>query len=121
MNAGERDDLEQRLAELEHRVAQLESRAAIPAQAGVGPLPPKQAAGPPTEAAPAPREHWFDFGEGWLGRVGVALVVLGLIFLYRYAVDRGWLTPAMRIALGVLIGAGMLAGGLRFFTERRRY
>jgi uncharacterized membrane protein len=62
-----------------------------------------------------------DSGEGWLGRAGVGLLVVGFILLYRYAVERGWLTPELRIALGLLVGAALIGGGVFFFAGRRRY
>ena len=111
--------LEQRVAELEARVAQLEGRAAPVATPAVV-----------TTAAPAParaahkRAPWdmlVETGEGWLGRAGVGLLVVGLILLFRYAVDRGWLTPEMRIAIGMVIGSGLMAAGAFYFVERRRY
>jgi uncharacterized membrane protein len=124
-----------RIAALERRVAELEARSA-------GAVPPRDrpmAPGPrqftvSTPPRPAARsgdaagpdfgwtaEDWFRRGEGLLGRAGVVLVVVGMIFLFRYAVERGWLGPELRIATGLLIGGGLLGAGLRYFAGRLRY
>ncbi|NJD11009.1 MAG: DUF2339 domain-containing protein [Gemmatimonadetes bacterium] len=66
-------------------------------------------------------EDWFTRGEGWLGRAGIGLLLVGLVLLFRYAVDRGWLTPELRIAGGLLLGGGLLLAGLRCFPGRLRY
>jgi hypothetical protein len=125
---------ERRLAELERRVAELEAAQAVPLMRGDA--PPAAARGglaspaPSMQPATAARadkgslrtgEEWYHRGEGWLGRAGVALLVLGLIFLFRYAVDQGWLTPVMRVATGVLMGGGLLGAGLLYFAERPRF
>jgi uncharacterized membrane protein len=105
--------LEQRVRELEARMAELEA-AVKPARA-------------PNVVQTTPRParlSWdalVDSGEGWLARVGVALLVVGLILLFRYAADRGWLTPEMRVGMGLALGAGLLVGGVFLFRERRLY
>ncbi|HEX5791383.1 MAG TPA: DUF2339 domain-containing protein [Luteolibacter sp.] len=45
----------------------------------------------------------------WLG--GIAMF-FGVIFFVKYAFDRNWISPAIRIALGFTTGAGLLVGGL---------
>ena len=42
---------------------------------------------------------------------GIALVLAAIFFL-RYTIDRGWLPPAVRVAIGVLVAVGA-AGRLR--------
>lgn len=136
----ESDELARRLAALERRVAELEAHARPEARSPARTTRPESS--PRTEretgsgvrissnrpaVPPAPRrsrwsgEYWLESGEGWLGRAGVGLVVVGLIFLFRYAVDRGWLTPTLRIGIGLLIGGALLFAGLRYFAERRSF
>ena len=43
-------------------------------------------------------------GYLWVARAGIALLALGLAFLYRFAVQRGLITPPMRVAFGLLLG-----------------
>ena len=38
---------------------------------------------------------------------GVALLLAAVFFL-RYSIDRGWLMPPVRVAIGVLVGIGLL-------------
>ncbi|MEA2433868.1 MAG: hypothetical protein QOG54_1325 [Actinomycetota bacterium] len=47
----------------------------------------------------------------WFARLGVLAVLIGAAFGYRYAVDQGWIGPAGRVLLGVLVGIGFLVGG----------
>ena len=51
--------------------------------------------------------------------VGAIAVVLGAAFFLKYAFDREWITETMRVVLGALAGAGLVAGGLRL--GRRGY
>ncbi len=44
----------------------------------------------------------------WVGAIALALAG---IFLVKYAFDNQWLTPAMRVALGVMFGASLVVGG----------
>lgn len=53
--------------------------------------------------------------ERWLGvrgaaALGAGILVIALLFFLRYSIDQGWLTPAMRVGLGVLVSGGLIAG-----------
>ena len=122
--------LEQRVARLEQLVARLLER---PGESDAGPPassdePPQGVARGPISAdsggASAEVESaagLADHGERWLGRVGVAFVVLAFGFLFRYALDQGWIGPAPRLVLGLLAGTAMLVVGLRLEGSRERY
>jgi uncharacterized membrane protein len=127
-----------RVAALERKVAALEASArstgTLPLPTGSRPRPDSDAAVPvarrtagsdPSSAgALGPwlsRERWMELGEGLLGRAGIALIVLGLLFLFRFAVDQGWITPVLRIGAGMAVGAGLLGAGLFRFAGRPRY
>jgi Predicted membrane protein (DUF2339) len=43
--------------------------------------------------------------EWWLSRVGIGFLVLGVLLLYGYAIDKGWITPQIRVLAGVSVGA----------------
>src|SRR5215208_6314386 len=44
----------------------------------------------------------------WLvARAGVVLLLVGVSFLLRMGVEQGWLTPAVRVAGGVVIGGAL--------------
>ena len=75
----------------------------------------------PTTTPAAPRGPWRPAGlslESFVGgRVllvaGIVVVLCGLAFFLKYAFDRDWIRPPMRIGLGVLIGLAALAAGDR--------
>lgn len=70
-----------------------------------------------------PRSSAADIsqGESWLKWSGIALVLFGLAFLFKYSIDRGWLVPEVRIGFGLLVGTGLSALGLRLFAARRNF
>jgi len=59
--------------------------------------------------------------EDWLSRLGIALLLFGLAFLFRYAVEQNWLGPVVRVAFGAGMGSALFAGGLRLHDERPRF
>lgn len=136
--------LEQRVARLERLVARLleqdGSPAASDASATAGTEREKAepwswatggrasgaaaAAGPDRERESplgSPPAGLADHGERWLGRVGVAFVVLAFGFFFKYAFDQGWIGPASRLVLGLAAGTAMLGIGLRLEGSRERY
>jgi uncharacterized membrane protein len=126
-------DLIQMLAERERGGAPAPRRSPPEPRAKARPAAP-----PPTgvKVAAAPRapaatqrakrsvsaaKRWYA-GRGmefWIGRVGIALLLFGLVFLFKYAVDRGWLTPWVQVLLGLALGVGLAAVGLRVGVRRR--
>ena len=59
--------------------------------------------------------------EYWLNKVGIALLLFGVAFLFKYSVDHGWITPVVRIAIGLAIGVSLLGVGLRVHASRRPF
>lgn len=59
--------------------------------------------------------------EWWLNKVGVGLLLLGVAFLFKFSVDRGWLTPEVRVGIGLAIGMVLLGAGLKVYGERRAF
>jgi hypothetical protein len=55
----------------------------------------------------------------WISRVGIALLLAGVAYLFKYAVDQGWLTPAIRVAFGVGLGAALAGIGFRVRRTER--
>ncbi len=49
---------------------------------------------------------WFSSRspEWWLSRLGIGFVILAVLLLYGYAIDKGWITPPVRILAGTLLG-----------------
>ena len=60
-------------------------------------------------------------GEYWLNKIGIGLLLLGLVFLYKYSVDQGWLVPLVRVAFGAALGTTLLAIGLRVYHGHRHF
>ena len=80
-----------------------------------GDEPPSPVPQAPVMAAAEPKEP-FSLEKfmgvklfAWLG--GVAMF-FGVIFFVKYAFEKNWIPPAVRIALGFLAGTGFLVGGL---------
>lgn len=113
-------------------VQALTPAAPRPAAAPPGALPPMIAPPPPPTASPrqpaanvpaAPpeipaRPAWTPpwAGFDWEQLVGVKLfsaiagvaLVLAAIFFFRYSLDRGWLAPTVRVAIGVVVAVALL-------------
>jgi hypothetical protein len=58
-------------------------------------------------------------GQTWLNRLGIGLLLLGVALLFRYSIDMGWLTPAVRVSFGAAVGAVLTIVGLRMNEQRR--
>jgi uncharacterized membrane protein len=67
---------------------------------------------PPRRPEPKSSEWEAILGGNWLARVGVLALFVGLAFFIMFAIDKGWLGPPVRIALGIVAGLGMIGGGL---------
>lgn len=92
-----------------------EPRAASP---GWEPVPPglPQAPQRPPRPAPAPRPaiNWEQFlGAKLIAWVGGLALFLGLAFFVKYALDMGWIPYVVRVAIGFVVGTGLLLGGMR--------
>ena len=57
-------------------------------------------------------------GTMWLSIAGVALLLLGGVFFYRYAVQEGWILPLHRCLIGTVMGFVMY--GLGEWSVRRK-
>ena len=78
-----------------------------------------------TRAEQPPREprirevDWADLlGARALAVAGGVVTVLGIVFFFALAVNRGWVGPELRVGLGALASLLVFAGG---FELRRRY
>lgn len=55
----------------------------------------------------------------WISRVGIGLLLVGVAYLFKYAVDQGWLTPWIRVAFGLAIGVVLAGIGFRVQRHQR--
>ncbi|WP_207482982.1 DUF2339 domain-containing protein [Arenibaculum pallidiluteum] len=78
-------------------------------------VPAMAAQAPPLLAPETVRSRWRELEEAlasrWLIWLGGATMALAAAFFVKMSVDQGWLGPGVRIALGMLAGAGLIAGG----------
>ncbi|RKY26066.1 MAG: hypothetical protein DRP83_05140 [Planctomycetota bacterium] len=58
-----------------------------------------------------------QIGEKWFLFVGLAVVLIGGVFFFKYAYDRRWINPPMRMIMGTLWAFGLICMG--FLTLRR--
>lgn len=101
----------ERLALLERRIERLERRLAR-----------RRRPARRDPAAAARRAARFEHGsEQWLGRAGLVLLFLGLVYLFQYSIEQGWITPVVRVAIGLSIASALLALGSRLGPARRSF
>lgn len=116
--------------ELERRVARLEREVGA-LKAGLSPGPPPRPRRTGPERARPPRSQLGDligevreqpdFEDDIIGRLfprlGALALLIGAGFGFKYAVDQGWIGPAVRVALGFAAGVGLILAGEH--TRRR--
>jgi hypothetical protein len=103
--------LEREVERLTSRLGKLERRAGLDGGA-------REATAAPTHGEAL---RWALYGEQWTGRVGLGVFFLGLVFLFQFSIEQGWLTPLVRVLFGVVLGAGFLLLGLRAAPRRPSY
>lgn len=52
-------------------------------------------------------EKWI--GEHLLSIIGIAVLVLGLAFFVKYAIDKNWINEVGRVAIGIMAGGSLIA------------
>jgi uncharacterized membrane protein len=135
---------EERLGKLEQAVADLERRLQALTEALANRFAPdarRQHGAPPGPSRPLPqhsgkpaptlaqrrtmprarKSQWqLLVARGpqfWISRLGIGLVLLAVVFLFDYAIDKGWLTPPIRVGIGITLGVALAAIGI---TVRRK-
>ena len=113
------DDLQARLAAAEEALRQTQAQIAgltrrvyqLETGKSLEPQPPPIHQQPQEEqAAPTPATDWEStVGTNWLNRIGIILLVIGITLFLGYAMT--FLGPAGKIAIGISIGAALLAAG----------
>ena len=69
----------------------------------------------PADDIAATLSSWFSSRtpEWWLSRLGIGFVILAVLLLYGYAIDKGWITPPIRVLAGTLLGGLLFWGATR--------
>lgn len=60
----------------------------------------------------------FKIGGIWLNRIAIVLIVFGVAFFLKYAFDNNWVSPTVRVLIGVVFGVAFLVGGELFQNKR---
>jgi len=68
-----------------------------------------------------PNDLETRIGGRWLQHAGLIVLLLGIAFFLRYAFEREWLSPTIRVSLGVVAGIAMAWGGVRLASKYRAY
>ena len=88
--------------------------AIAPAEAEPAELPPVWDPTPPPMPTPMPvaaRTGWEErLGARAFIWVGAITLALSAVFLVRYSIEEGYLSPEVRVILAALFGAGLIAG-----------
>ena len=79
-----------------------------PAAAPAPPLPPQR---PPVPPGPTIKVDW----ERWIGLRGAAalggiVLALAALLFFQISIEKGWITPALRVILGIATGIACLVG-----------
>lgn len=83
--------------------------------------PPRREFIPPAEHKPRPAINLEQFmGAKLFAWVGGLALFLGVIFFVKLSIERGWISPELRTAIGFVIGAGLVGGGI-VMQRRERY
>jgi len=59
--------------------------------------------------------------EFWLNKVGIGLLLFAVAFLFKYSIDKGWLTPWVRVGFGLGLGVALVILGYRTYEKRRHF
>ncbi len=59
--------------------------------------------------------------EFWLNKIGIGLLLFAVVFLFKYSIDKGWLTPWVRIGFGLGLGVVLVVLGFRTYAKRRHF
>src|SRR3954471_8789782 len=113
----------ERPAPAPERAAEPVAPAAPPQEVAWAELPALQPP-PPPPRPPSPPFDWGKLAEqlfaartlAWAGGVATAL---GIVLLFVMAASRGWITPSMRVGVGVLVSLGLLGAAVEL--DRRKW
>lgn len=115
-----RETVQGLIAAVARREAVSPGRPAQPVRSTVtaapGPPPPATAPAPPAGPLTALLERGPQY---WISRVGIGLLLVGVAYLFKYAVDRGWLGPTVRVACGLALGLALAMIGFRVQARQR--
>jgi len=66
---------------------------------------------PSTPPATKTSEMESELAEGWLTKIGVLALIIGVGFFIKYAIDQGWISEWTRVLMGLALGGLLLVLG----------
>lgn len=126
---GRQESTEKRLAELTRRLERVERRVFPSVTPDPQPRPAPAVRHPVTSTRPEPfrpdpvfprRDLEELLGGRVLAWVGGIAILLGIVFLFGIAIDRGWIDEPMRIILGLLGSTSLLLAGVWLYERKGR-
>jgi uncharacterized membrane protein len=126
---GRPESTERRLADLTRRLERVERRVfpSITPNPHPGPTPATRHVAPPARPSPlqsGPGLRQRDLEELLGGRVlawvGSVAILLGIVFFFGIAIDRGWIDESMRTVLGFLGSTSLLLAGFWLYERKER-
>lgn len=128
-----RDKVERRVDRLEDRLDRIERKLdrliddrgtdgtvdASPPGVSSSPSTPAAESTDSTEPDDSESTDWLR-PENWVDKIGIALLLVGLAFLYRWTVEHGLLTPVIRVGFGLAVGVGLGIAGWKIRQDRHR-
>ena len=120
---------EAEIAELRARVARLESRMeqlslAVGSSSAATPVPPLLSSRPVQGQTAAPAPQPDRTGESrptvWIAGAGAVIFLIGVIYGLTVSIQRGWISPPVRVLAGIGTGAvlGIVAARLLLGTSK---
>ena len=110
---------DRKITELTRRVAYIESEMDIqPSNSIAETQKSVQATAPAVEKASSKRENPTSLFRIF-GIIGAVMIILGIVYFYKYAVDKEWIGITGRVAIGIL--AGLMLVGVGVLFHKRDY
>ncbi len=89
------------------------------------PLPPMPAIPPRRDAAPTFTQTSTQpeadlegtIGKLWLNRIGIIAILIGVAYFLKLAIDNNWISPGMRIIIGLFAGIAVVLWSERFRSK----
>lgn len=90
------------------------------AQINIAQQTPQSNMPPPVQKPYVPQESWYDkfrknnpdlekfVGENLVSKIGIAILVIGIAFFVKFAIDKEWINEIARVGIGVLCGVILL-------------
>lgn len=93
-----------------------------PAIPAVNDAPPAAARTAAPAGKKAPALNWEKFiGENLINKIGIVILVIGIIIGAKYAIDKDLISPATRIITGYVLGLGLLGFAYRLKTKYHNF